>query len=75
MAVKSFQLHHSANPNLKRSHNTKKLRNMVEELDVDVTVKLSILPKLKLLRKVELNHLTIILTLTLTCEPKLPFNK
>ena len=38
-------------------------------------VKLTILPKLKLLGNGEFNHLIINLTLPLTCEPKFPLNK
>jgi hypothetical protein len=38
-------------------------------------VKLPLSPKLKLIGNAEFNHLTIILTLLVTCGPKLPLNK
>ena len=38
-------------------------------------VKLRLFQKLKLLRNCEFNHLTIILTFSLTCRPKLPLSK
>ena len=49
---------------------------MEEEIDCHLKLlNYRLSKKLKLLRNDEFNHLTISLTLPLTCEPKFPLNK